>query len=118
MENNLYTTTLNSLEKLTVKERVKILDAIYTMENLHGFVYYCETCEESKQGNLYDPFYCSKCMDAFCEDCVAGDCYEEKETLGPIITCEDCDTNFCRNCAKDEMTNDFKCDKCEKKKDK
>jgi hypothetical protein len=113
MENNLYTTTLNSLEKLTCKERVKILDAIYTMENLHGFVYYCETCEESKQGNLYDPFYCSKCMDAFCEDCVAGD----EETLGPMITCEDCDTNFCRNCAKEEMANDFKCNKCEKKKD-
>lgn len=105
METEHYKTALNTLKKMTCKERIKILDQIYTIENLHGFVYYCEECGEPRQGNLSDPYYCSNCNDSICADCAADD-------SGAIISCKKCEVFFCRECAEEEMTIDDICIGC------
>lgn len=142
MENTLLNDILNSLEKLTIEQRVKILNKIYSIQDIkndQGYPLYCDKCKKVKTiDSPIDKFcyaftckicsmsYCRECEDdnsylypkvscTSCRDTWCGNCNENRDipAINVMDFCKECDAIFCEKCVDKKMANKKRCFECE-----
>lgn len=129
---------LNSLEKLTVKERVSILKKIALIDGIKSNEFYCDKCSKITYPDFSDEFcyafvckicgisYCHECEDdnsylypkvscGSCRDTWCGKCNENRDipAINAMDYCKECDAIFCEKCVDRKMANKKRCFECE-----
>jgi hypothetical protein len=102
VENNLYNNALNSVEKLSMESKIRLIQKLIKDGELFGEVNisYCSCCKTMFQENCSVPhsaYSCKKCGISYCDDCLG--CTGNKRVA---VICDRCECFHCKNCAEGE----------------
>ena len=134
-ENNNENFSIDSLKNMTREQQVKIMNHIYTIQNMENrdkYPFYCDECRQVKQlkisfGKQLKAFTCLICKMTYCDTCsnwyrecekyscvccqvhLCGECKEKNDFLK---YCQKCNKIYCLKC-ETGMANEKLCLKCE-----